>query len=145
MGIHLKRVPTAHVSLTAFCDADWGSATDDRRSTSGACIFLGGNLFSWWAQKQPVIISRSSTEAEYRALALATTELLWLQSLLFELGVPFSTPTVLCDNMSTIALAYNPVLHARTKHMELDLFFLCEKALHSQLKVSLARTNVQTL
>jgi hypothetical protein len=55
-------------------------------------------------------------------MALATNELLlWLQSLLTELKVPYSTPTVFCDNMSAIALAQKHVLHSRTKHMEHDL------------------------
>ncbi|MCH82052.1 retrovirus-related Pol polyprotein from transposon TNT 1-94 [Trifolium medium] len=68
-------------------------------------------------------------------MALATSELLWVQSLLTELSVPFSSPTVFCDNLSTIALAHNPVLHARTKHMELDLFFVREKVMQRQLAV----------
>lgn len=132
-GLHLRPIQTSSVNLFAYCDADWGSDPDDRRSTSGACVFLGSNLISWWAKKQPVI-SRSSTEAEYRSMALATSELLWVQSLLTELKVPFSTPKVLCDNMSTIALAHNPVLHSRTKHMELDLYFVREKVLQKQLQ-----------
>lgn len=133
-GLHLKPTLTAPVSLTAYSDADWGSDTDDRRSTSGACVFLGNNLVSWWAKKQAVV-SRSSTAAEYRAVALATTEPLWLQSLLTELGIPYTTPTVLFDNLSTISLAHNPVLHACTKHMELDLFFFLGKRYQKQLKV----------
>lgn len=74
--------------------------------------------------------------AEYCGLALGTSELLRLQLVLPELGVPYSSPTVFCYNQSTIALAHNPVLHARTKHMELDLFFLREKVLQKQLHVS---------
>lgn len=69
------------------------------------------------------------------ALALATTELLWLQSLLTELGIAYTTSTIHCDNLSTISLAHNPVLHAHTKHMELDLFFPREKVLQKQLQV----------
>lgn len=89
-GIHLKSIRTSPVTLLAYCDTDWGLDSDDRRSTSGAYVFLGNNLVSWWAKK--LVVSRSSTEAEYRSLVLATTELLWLQSLLTKLGILFSTP-----------------------------------------------------
>jgi histone deacetylase 1/2 len=80
-------------------------------------------------------VARSSTEAEYRALANTAAEVLWLQSLLTELKVPFTTPIFYCDNMSTVALSHNPVLHAKTKHMELDIFFLREKVLSKHLIV----------
>lgn len=84
--------------LFAFCDADWGSDPDDRRSTSGYCIFFRSNLVSWCSKKQP-LVAHSSTEAEYRAMAHATAELLWIQSLLSELGVKFALPSLYCDNM----------------------------------------------
>jgi hypothetical protein len=93
-GLLVRPIPTSPLSILAYCDADWGSDPDDCRSTSGACVFLDPDLISWWAKKQPVI-ARSSTEAEYRSLALAKSELLWVQSLLSELGVSFTTPKVL--------------------------------------------------
>lgn len=121
-------------SLRAYSDSDWATDQDDRKSVSGSCIYFGLNLISWSSKKQQVV-ARSSTEAEYRSMAHTTTELLWIQSLLQELKVPFRTPTLLWDNLSVVALTHNPILHSRTKHIELDIHFVRERVISKQLQV----------
>lgn len=89
----LKLVRSSSFLVSAFPDADWAGCSDDRRSTGGFAVFLGPNLISWSARKQPTV-SRSSMEAEYKALANATAEIIWVQSLLKELGI--SQPHLAC-------------------------------------------------
>lgn len=121
--------------LHAYSDADWAGSLDDRRSTFGFCIFLGRNLISWSAKKQPTV-SRSSTEAEYRSLAISCAELLWIQYLLQELHIPLSSPpTLWCDNLGATFLASNPMFHARTKHVEIDYHFVRERVVSKELSV----------
>lgn len=73
--------------LNAFADADWAACKDTRRSVTGFCVYLGTSLMISWKSKKQAVVSRSSTEAEYRSLALATCELIWLQQLLKDLHI----------------------------------------------------------
>jgi hypothetical protein len=75
--------------VSAYSDADWVGCLDDRRSTGGFVVFLGSNLISWSARKQPTV-SRSSTEAEYKAIVNAAAEVMWIQILLTEIGMQSS-------------------------------------------------------
>lgn len=87
INIGLRITRSRSILVSAFLDADWGGCLDDRRSTGGFAVFLGSNLVSWSARKQATV-SRSSTEAEYKSLASATTEIIWVQTILKELGLP---------------------------------------------------------
>ncbi|PKU74273.1 Retrovirus-related Pol polyprotein from transposon TNT 1-94 [Dendrobium catenatum] len=121
--------------LRTYSDADWASDPATRRSTSGFCTFLGNTLISWSVKKQNTV-SRSSTESEYRALASATADTIWIKRLLAEFGVLHSEPVeIFCDNTSTIALANNPVFHARTKHIEIDQRFIRDHILNKVIRL----------
>lgn len=84
LGLKIKKSKSMMVS--AFSDADWAGCVDDRKSTRGFAIFLGDNLVPWTARKQATV-SRSSTEAEYKALANATAKMMWIRKLLTELKI----------------------------------------------------------
>ncbi|XP_040964565.1 uncharacterized mitochondrial protein AtMg00810-like [Gossypium hirsutum] len=121
--------------LEGYSDASWGFDVDDRRSTSGFCVFLGGNPVSWSSEKQSVV-SRSTAEAEYRSVAHTAAEMIWIQSLLAELCVPVSSKALIwCDSSAAVAVAGNPVMHSKFKHVELDVFFVREKVAASILQV----------
>lgn len=90
-GLHYHK---GYLTLNAFCDSDWAGNPDDRCSTTGFGIFFGPNLIYWSAKKQH-IVSRSSTEAEYRSLSLTIAELLWIRMVLREMYISLpSSPTL---------------------------------------------------
>jgi hypothetical protein len=106
-GLLLRRSST--MELRVYTDADWAGCPDTRQSTSGYAMFLEDNLVSWLSKPQPVV-SRSSAEAEYHAVANSVAEATWPCQLLQELHSPLTTRTlVLCDNVSAVYLSTNPV------------------------------------
>ncbi|RVW12031.1 Retrovirus-related Pol polyprotein from transposon RE2 [Vitis vinifera] len=141
-GLFFQRTTKKEIEI--FSDADWAGSVTDRRSTSGYCSFVWGNLVTWRSKKQSVV-ARSSAEAEFRAMAQGICEGIWLNRLLEELRVPLKHPMVLyCDNQAAISIAKNPVHHDRTKHVEIDRHFIKEKIEEGVFKVSYTPTNCQT-
>jgi hypothetical protein len=114
---------SSSLSLLGFSDADFAGCRVDRKSTSGTCQFLGSSLVSWSSRKQS-IVAQSTTEAEYVAAASYCSQLLWITYRLSDFGEVCSHVPLMCDSTSAISVAKNPVLHSRTKHIEVRYHFL---------------------
>ncbi|GMJ05011.1 hypothetical protein HRI_004170300 [Hibiscus trionum] len=141
-GLGLFFSSSSSMQLSAFVDSDYSSCPDTRRSTTGYCTFLGGTLIFWRSKKQHTV-SRSSCEAEYRAMTSATCELVWLQALLAFFQIHVTHAALYCDNQSAIFLASNQVFHERTKHIEVDCHFIREKINAGFLKLFHVRSSHQ--
>lgn len=127
LGQGLLYTDGGNMQVMGYTGADWAGSPIDRRSTTGYCFLVGGNLISWKSKKQDVV-DRSSAETEYRAMAMATCELIWLKQLLNELNLGTHDPMkLICDNQAALHIASNPVFHERTKHIEVDCHFVREK------------------
>ncbi|XP_022032091.1 secreted RxLR effector protein 161-like [Helianthus annuus] len=123
-GVLLPRA--GPLTLIAYCDSDWLGCPFTRRSRTGYLLLFSGGPISWKTKKQSVV-SRSSAEAEYRAMASTVSEILWVRWLLKDLQVDITGPTNLFyDNQAARNIARNPVNHERTKHVEMDCFFVRE-------------------
>jgi hypothetical protein len=124
LGITYRPPP---LRLTGYSDADWAGNVDTRRSTTGYVVMLNNGAVAWRSQRQPTV-ALSTMEAEYMALTEATKELKWIRNFLAELGCNNGKPDVptdlYSDNQSAIALAKNPVSHARAKHIDIRHHFV---------------------
>jgi hypothetical protein len=131
------------LDIGIFTNVDWAKRVDDRGSTRGYVVFVGPNLVSWSSKKQPTV-SRSSTEAEYKAHANGAAKVMWISSLLAELGVTQQrAPVLWCDNLGATYLMANLVFHARTKHIEIEFHFMRERVAEEALQVKFISSNDQ--
>ena len=126
--------------IIGYSDADWAGDVKDRRSTSGNVFLLGGGAITWSSRKQSSV-ALSTVEAEYMALSVATQEAIWLRQLQEALGVTESGPTLIHeDNQGAISMAKNPVLHKRTKHVQIRFHFVREAVEQGTIMLEHCRT-----
>ncbi|GKC99433.1 ribonuclease H-like domain-containing protein [Tanacetum coccineum] len=140
---YLKLAPGSGINFTksntkfnviAYTDSDWAKCPVTRRLVSGYCVFVNGSLVSW-KRKKHATLSKSSAEAEYRAMASATCEIMWVLKILKDLGQNDLTPMDLFyDNKSAIQIAANPIMHEKTKHFDIDVHLVREKVASGLLK-----------
>lgn len=120
--------------MIGYCDADYAGDVDSRRSTTGYVFTMMGGAVSWSSKLQPTVAA-STTEAEYMSAASAVKEALWLRKLLGDLGMDGLHPlTILCDNQATIKLLVNPIVSARSKHIDVLHHFARERVARQEVK-----------
>nr|GEV27732.1 uncharacterized mitochondrial protein AtMg00810-like [Tanacetum cinerariifolium] len=126
-----------------YTSKDWASCPMTRRSTTGYCILLGDSPISWKSKKQ-VVVSRSSTESEYKVMVLTCCEATWLVSLLKELRIKDLKPIDLYyDNQAALYIVANLLFHARTKHIEVDCYYVRYQLKARKIKPSYVHTKSQ--
>ena len=141
-GILLKAYD--ELCLQVFSDSDWASCPDSRKPITGYVLLFGGSPIAWKSKKQSTI-SKSSSEAEYRVMAAAASEVTWTIRLLEDLGIINLKPVVLHhdNNQSALHIARNPVFHERTKDIEIDCHFTREKVLEGLIQLTYLPTKQQ--
>jgi hypothetical protein len=128
--------------VVGFSDVDWAGSCD-RKSTTGFCTFVGGNLVTWKSKKQNVV-ARSSAEPEYRAMTSTTSELIWIKQLLGDMKIDHTKlMQIYCDNQAARHIASNPVFHERTKYIEVDCHFVREKVQSGEIETPFVRSKEQ--
>ncbi|KAI5318860.1 hypothetical protein L3X38_038568 [Prunus dulcis] len=117
LDFRIEFVKAKTTTLIGYCDSDWAGSEDDMRSTSGYALTLESGMFSWASIKQNTM-ALSTLEAEYVSAAEATSQAKWRRFVLEDFGEEQVEGTpILGDNTSAIAMAKNPVLHQKTRHI----------------------------
>ena len=132
----------SNLEIAGYSDSDWAGDADDRKITSGGCFFVGNNLVSWHSKKQNCVYL-STAQAEYIAAGSCCTQMLWMKHMLHDYGFPQGMLSLFCDNTSAINISKNPVLHSRTKHIEIRYHFIRKLVEDEMLELSFIPTEKQ--
>jgi len=147
---YLKGVPRlglwypkgSSLDLMGYSDSDHAGCKIDRKSTTGGCHFLGGKLVSWTSKKQTAV-SLSTAEAEYISAASCCAQILWMKNQLTDYGVKYTKTPIFCDNTSAIAISHNPVMHSKTKHIDLRYHFIRDHIIKGDIELHFIPTDQQ--
>jgi hypothetical protein len=128
--------------LIGYCDADYATDIDTRRSTTGYVFNLYGGAIAWQSKRQPTVAA-STTEAEYMAAASAVKEALWLRQLLNDFGYSTGTMRIMADNQSAIKILKNPISSMRSKHIDVVHHFARERVMRKEIEFKYIPTTEQ--
>ena len=128
------------LGITGYCDSDWQSCIDTRRSNTGYVFLIGGAAVSWCSKRQRSV-ALASCEAEYVAAGEATRELIWETTFMRELGYSISTPIIHMDSQSAVQLIHNPVFHDKSKHIQARMHYVRERALEGEVSFRKIKTD----
>lgn len=130
--------------LVGYTDSDYAGSVEDRKSTSGYAFILSDAAVAWSSRKQP-IVTLSTTEAEFVAAAATACQLVWMKRILARIGYEgSSSPVIFCDNSSTIKLSKNPVMHGKSKHIDVRFHFLRNLVNEGAMQLKFCSTQDQT-
>ena len=131
------------LTITGYSDSDWGGDLSDRKSTTGYCVFINGNLISWNTKKQQTV-ALSTAEAELMAIVEVVKEVKWMYQLLEEMYFKVELPVqIYIDNQSAIKIAQNDIEHDRTKHIDIKYHFLKKEVEEKRVNLNWVSTEKQ--
>ncbi|KAD3068312.1 hypothetical protein E3N88_36192 [Mikania micrantha] len=143
VGYGLWYDQVGELKLTGYTDSDWAGCIDDRKSVSANIFMLGNGPVSWSSKKQSTV-ALSSSEAEYIAATSAACQGIWLRRILADLRLDVYEPTTIwCDNKSAINLSKNPIMHSRSKHIELKHHFIRDLVKQGMIMLEFCSTDEQ--
>ncbi|KAI3669723.1 hypothetical protein L6452_41087 [Arctium lappa] len=128
--------------LIGYSDSDFSGCKLYRKSTTGGCQLLGGKMASWTSKKQNSV-STSTAEAEYVAAGSCCAQVLWMRNQLLDYDLQLSKIPIYCDSTSAIAIANNPVLHSKTKHIEIRYHFIRDHVMNDDIELHFIPTDYQ--
>ena len=129
--------------LISFTESDYAGCLEDRKSTPGYTFILSSGVVAWSSRKQP-IVTLSTTEAEFVAAAACSCQAVWMRRILRQLGYEGNGNTaIFCDNSSAIKLSKNPVMHGRSKHLDVRFYFLRELSQEGVIQLKYCGTQDQ--
>jgi hypothetical protein len=129
------------LQLLGYNNSDLAADIDGRRSTTGVLFFLGSSSVTWLSKKQMAVV-KSSCEAEYMASAAAAAQGMWLQRLLEEVtSIRVPRPIIRMDNTTALTLTKNPILHDRSKHIDIKFHYTRECVEREDVELEYISTN----